>query len=370
LNDASLRKTTTTPTVRPNRRRLAPLLALGLIVMAGAAWLATQRPWETKPVVVAVEIVKPGPASRILAVNGHIAPQLQVNVKSTVAGQIKTVIFSEGETVKAGDTLATIDDSQQQAAVAQTRSALDSARARLEQAKTNFDRAKALGDSISRRDLDSAQVSLQTAQTDVDRLTAARDEALRVLDQFTITAPFDGTVVTRSVDPGQVVDASSELFGFANLEHLRAEASVDQLYSAEIRRGLKVRVRPSGYNRILDGEVTFVASSVDEQTGGRAIRVSLDAGSMDLPIGLTVDINIDVADTADAVTVPRTAILDLRTAPAVLVVENGRAVRHPVEFVDWPSSRLIVTTGLEAGDTVIVDPGTIAAGSPVTANPE
>ena len=331
-------------------------------------WAGVSRPWEAKPILVASETLSAADTTRVLAVNGRIEPRMQVDVKSTVAGQISTVAVAEETSAKAGDVLAQLDDSQQRAAVLQTDASLNSALAQLTEAKTNYQRAEALGDSISKKDLDAAQVALQTAQNDVDRLTGAKVQAERVLDQYQIRAPFDGTVLTRGVDPGQVVDASKVLFSYADLGHLRAEASVDELYAAEIQRGPKVKLQPSGYNRTLDGVVSFVSPTVDETTGGRTVRVDIDdIQGLKLPIGLTVNLNIMVAKATGALTVPRAAIMDTAAAPSVFVIEGGKAVRRSIEYTDWPAARLIVTSGLKAGDVVIDEPSKVSEGALVSA---
>ena len=307
----------------PRGRRIW-LIVGALLVVAVVGWLAVSRPWEAKPLQVATETVKTEPASRILASNGRIEPETSVNVSATVSGRIASVAVNDGDEVKAGALLATIDDAQQRAAVSQASSALDAARAQLQQAKINFERAQSLGDAISRKDLDTSQLALQTAQNDVTRLEAALSQAMSLLAQYSIKAPFDGTVLTRAVDPGQVVSSATVLFAFADLLHLRAEASIDELYSAEIHRGLKAKLQPSGYNRTLEGEVSFVAPTVDSSTGGRLVRVAIDdQEGLVLPIGLTVNLNIVVAEVANAITVPRAALITSGADPAVFVIEAG-----------------------------------------------
>lgn len=365
MNDA--RPVRAATVVGRRRRRWRLPVALGLAVLAaGGVWLGALRPWEARPASVATERAEAGPVRRVLAVNGRIAPQAQVSVQATVPGRVATVLVREGDRVEAGAVLATLDDAQQASAVSQASAALEGSIAQVQAAKASFERAKSLGDAISRKDYEAARVALQTAQNDVERLSAARNQAESLLGQYTIRAPFTGTVLTRGVDPGQVVSASTVLFAFADLEHVRAEASVDELYSAQFRRGLAARLEPSGYNRILAGTVSFVSPTVDPATGGRAVRVDIeDTMGLVLPIGLTVNLNIVVAEAARAITVPRAAILDPRGAPAVLVVKDGMAVRRPVEFIDWPAARLIVTSGLAEGDRVITDAGKVPAGSAV-----
>lgn len=356
------------PVVSRRRRRIFLPVVLVLAVVAAGGWAFVNRPWEPKPLVVVVETATAGPASRVLAVNGRIEPELSVNVSPTVGGQVKEVPVKDGDTVKAGAELARIDDTQQQSAVQQASAALDAAVNKLQQAKIDLERAKSLGDAISRKDLDSAQLALQTAQNSVDQLTAAKNQALSLLAAYNLTAPFDGTVLTRAVDPGQVVGTTTVLFTFADLTHLRAEASIDEIYSAEMKRGLKARLQPSGYTRTLEGEVSFVSPTVDTSTGGRLIRVAIDdKDGLNLPIGLTVTLNVVVDEEAEAITVPRTAIVTTPDGPAVYVIANGKAALKPIEYIDWPSERLIVTSGLTAGDVVITVPKGVSSGALVAA---
>ena len=148
---------------------------------------------------------------------------------------------------------------------------------------------------------------------------------------------------------------------------LRAEASVDEIYSAEIQRGLKAKLQPSGYNRVLTGEVSFVSPTVDSSTGGRLVRVAIDdIDGLALPTGLTVNINIAIKEETSAITVPRTAIVSSDGDPGVFVIEAGKAVLKPIEYVDWPSSRLIVTSGLSAGEVLIIDAKGVNGGALVT----
>ncbi len=352
------------PSAVPIRRRFPIWWTLiALVVVSAGIWAGEYRPWETKPLRVFAETVKAGPVERMLAITGRIAPELQVDISSTVSGRLESVIVEEGDTAKAGDLLATLDATQQRAAVSQASAALEGAMSTLQQAKIDLERAKGLGDAISRKDFDTAQLAAQTAQNDVDRLSAAQAQALSLLAQYGIKAPFDGTVLYRAADPGQVVSSGTVLLSIADLANLHVEASVDELYSAEIKRGLKARLQPSGYYRTLEGEVSSVSPTVDSSTGGRLVRVSIaDTQGLALPIGLTVTLNIAVAQDASAITVPRSAIIDATTTPAVFVVEGGKAVRRPIELIDWPSSRLIVSRGLKDGDVIVTDPKAIVDG--------
>lgn len=359
------RALTDTPSRSGRRRRASGIwLLIALIIAIGAGgWLALNRPWQAKPLAVPTEVATAAPVERVLAVNGRVVPDRQVEISSTVSGRVKSVEASEGGKVLAGTTMLSMDDTQQQAVVAQVQSSLDAARGRLSQASVDLERAKGLGDSISQKALNDAELALQTAAKEVDRLVSAQDQALSLLAEYTVKAPFDGTVLAQAADPGQVVSSSTVLFSFADLDKLNAEASVDELYSAELGRGVPVKARPSGYGEILDGEVIYVSPSVDASTGGRLVRVSLpDAAKLHLPVALTITLNIIVDKRDRAITVPRSAIVQ-GGAPAVYVIENGHAARKAIQYLDWPSDRLIVTDGLSGGEVVITDIAKVTEGS-------
>lgn len=339
---------------RRRGRRLWQLLLL-VVIAAGVGWVGITRPWEPKPTLVGVETVTPGPAKRVLAVNGRVAPANQVEINSTVSGRIVSVLATEGDSASAGAVLLVIDDIQQRAAVNQARSQLAAAEAQRDKARTDLERAEALPDSVSRKALDDARLAVETAQKEVDRLTSLRDQTEDMLKQYSVKAPFDGTILSRGADPGQVVSSSTPLFLFANLSSLYAEASVDEVYASEVRRGLPVVARPAGHSAVIDGEVNYVSPRVDASTGGRLVRIDLPgAGGLSLPVGLTVTLNIVVDERDQAITIPRGALV-AGDRPAVYVIEDGRAVLKQVQYIDWPSDRLILTAGLDGGETLIVD---------------
>ncbi len=337
------------------RGRVIRWVLLLAVLGAGAAWLLTNRPWEPKPAVVAVESVTPGPASRVLAINGRVVPANQVEISSTVSGRIISVAVAEGDEVATNAAMLVIDDIQQRGAVVQARSQLAAAEAQRDKAQTDLERAEALRDSVSLKALDDARLAVETAQKEVDRQVSMLEQEEDLLTQYTIRAPFDGTILSRGADPGQVVSSSTPLFLFANLTTLYGEASVDELYASEVRRGLKVAARPAGHSEVIEGEVVYVSPRVDASTGGRLVQIGLPgAGELNLPVGLTVMLNIVVDERDDAITIPRGALV-AGDRPAVYVIENGKAVLRAVQFIDWPSDRLMLTAGLSGGETLILD---------------
>ena len=352
----------------PRRRRWqwGRWLTLLVIVAAAGAYAGVTRPWEPKPKLVATEVVRPGPVSQILAINGRVAAKTAVTVRAAVSGQALAVTADTGDVVEAGDVLVRLDSSLVEAQAAQARAALEAQLVRQRQAEATAERTSALGENTTRSNREDAEWALAAAVNETARLRAALEQVERQIAQYTITAPMAGTVLSRGVDRGQLVDPQTELFVIADTSELRVETDVDELYSARVSVGLKALLQPVGASVPQHGTVTFAAPVVDSATGGRAIRIAFDEPTS-LPVGQTVNANVIVDQVADALSVPRGAIVTEGADSHVLVIEDGLVASRPIRFSDWPAGRVIVTEGLAAGDVVITDPSMVAVGDLVEA---
>lgn len=351
---------------RRGRHRIVWLAIGGLLLAIGVVYALLERPWEPRPARVSVETVAEGPVVQVLAVNGRVAASQAVKVRSAVSGQAIEVRAEQGASVRAGDVLVQLDTAQPKALLDQARAALDAGLVRQQQAQANADRARALGDNAPRSAREDAELSLTAASNEVSRLRAALDQAQSQLAQYTIPAPLDGVVLDRAVDRGQLVDTQTELFTVADLGQLLVETDVDEIYSSRMRAGLKALLKPAGDSVAQDGTVIFAAPTVDPSTGGRALKIAFDH-AVELPVGLTVNANIIVSQTDAALSVPRGAIVTEGTHNHVLVLENGIITERAIDFSDWPAERVIVTSGLAPGDTVILDPALVSAGQAAVA---
>lgn len=377
-DDASLRATTgqltvQTPPPAPPNAVAAPEkrswwvwagLVLAVIV-AGGLWYF--QPWVSAAPLVQVETVAPGPLTRVLAVNGRIAPLHTVAVKATVAGAVKDVFAEEGQAVTLGDVLVRVDATTQQAVVRQAMAALDAGLVAQAQAKATVTRTDALGGNVARTVLDDAKVASQTADQEVARLIALFDQAQAGLASFTLLAPISGTVLARNAEVGQSVDMTAALFTLADLRQLVVETDVDEAYATQIAIGQPAVLQLVGEAATRPGHVSFVAPQVDQATGGLAVKLAFDA-AMTAPVGLTVTANITVDSQTAAISVPRSAVVSVGAGNAVFVVEGGAAQRRDVVVVPWPAARLMVSSGLTAGDVVIVDPTGVTDGQLVKAD--
>ena len=337
-------------------RRVWVGLAVGALVLGGIWWQMRAN----APTAVQVEQVALGPVTRVLAVNGNVAAQTAVQVRAAVTATALDVTGQDGAAVVKGDTLAQLDDSKQQAMLDQASSALEQGRIVQTQAAAVFGRDRDLAGLVARSVLDDSRSRLDSAAQEVARLTALRDQAVIEVSRYKIKAPIAGTLMSRAVDPGQLVDPTVALFTIADLSVLVVKTTVDEAYATQIALGQTADVQLVGRGDILAGKVIFVSPRVDAATGGLAVTIGFD-GPVTTPIGLTATVNI-VVDQQTALTVPRTAL----QGESVFILVNGKAKLTPVTVIDWPASRLIVTQGLKSGDVLISDSTAIADGISVT----
>lgn len=356
----------------PSRTSRLLRRSLILIVLAGAgagyAWWA--KPWEPKPVAITIETVMPGPASEVLAVNGQIMPGEKVELGAPVAGQLIEVLVREGDMVIGGQVLARLDDTIARAALDQAEASLESARIDAAAAQAAYDRAEALAANISGQALDSARFTAEAAAARVRQLAAALTQTRQQLTLYQVISPIAGTVLNVNAEVGQVVGTVTMLFTVGDLSAPLVQTDVDEVYGARMKVGLAARVAPVGSSDPVDATVTFVAPTVNTDTGGRTMRLSFATPPTEpLPSGLTMSVNVVVERFEAAITVPRAAIRDLDGAPYVMLDSGGTARKAPVRLRNWPSERLIVTEGLKAGDRLITDPQDVAEGALVAEAP-
>ena len=316
------------------------------------AWLLVPRP----PRVDVIEIVE-APATRVLAVNGKIRPQLSVDVQAPVGGTLRALPYDVGARVPAGAVLARIDDAPETAAIAQARAAVAAQEATLAQARRELARYEALGDFASRREVEERRLAVTEGERELQRRRAAVVEASEQRDRRVIRAPFSGVILDRPVDPGQVVGADTVIYRLADLDRPEVSAEIDEVYAAEVRPGARAVVSLPGTPRRLRATVIHVEPLVDPATGAREARLQLLETPVEAPEGLTVTVNLIVDERGAALSIPRSAVLQSGEGARVRVVgDDGMVEDRRVRIIDWPAEQVIVEAGLRAGERILASP--------------
>jgi RND family efflux transporter MFP subunit len=267
--------------------------------------------------------------------------------------------------VTKGEVLARLADPAARSNLLQQEAALSSRRHDLAQFKRDFARTSSLvakGASAS-ADLEAARLLVFRATDDVRRLSAAMKEGRA---QLVLLAPFDGTIVRRDGELGQVVGPESTIFELATVDAARVSAEVDERYVRALRPGMRALILPVGSDEApLAATVSYVAQSVDPQTGAATVRFAYEHPPTHVLVGMSVDVNVSVDTLPSAMTVPRESVGGGGARPFVLIAQDGRVSKRDVTVDDWPAPWVVVRSGLEQGEHILVDPKGAAAGANV-----
>jgi RND family efflux transporter MFP subunit len=400
--------------VRGRSHLLARLSTLGLVplLLAGCGGDAASRAQERgaggapRPVQVAVAARAPLPD--VVAVSGTLAAQDEVVLGTKVAGRLVELPVDLGSVVRRGQVLARLAPADFELRVRQADAALEQARARLglrpgdvgdtvdpeqtavvRQAKARLveatarrSRAQALFEEqlLPQADLDAAEAVYQVAES---QYQDAHDEALNrhgVLAQrrseldlarqqlvdSVLVAPFAGAVRERHATAGQYVAAGQPVVTLVRTHPLRLRLAVPERAAARVRVGQAVRVILEGDPRAYGGRVARVSPAIDE--GDRTLKVEAEVPNDDgaLRAGAFVDAEIVTAADRPVVMAPAAALVSFAGIEKVLTVEEGKAVEKRVRTGRRAGDKVEIVEGLEGGELVIVVPGNLVGGQPVT----
>jgi len=343
-----------------SNRLFLGVLAVGLLALLVSLFLA---PRDKEVAGLLIEV---GPAQRLLAANGRVRPRLQVDIRPAIGGELVALPFDVGDRVAAGEVLARIDDAPEMAAIAEAEASAQAQQAVVDQARRDLARFEALGEFVTRRDLEQRRLAVVEGERELRRRRASVVQAREFRDRRVLRAPFAGVILERPVDPGQMVGTETIIYRLADLSRPEIMVEVDEIYATEIRPGMEALVSLPGRPIPVRAVVAHIEPRVDPATGARDARLSLGDAEIDAPAGLTVTVNIVVEKREHAISVPRSAILGSGREARVRAVGNDDIVAdRRIDFIDWPSADVIVTSGLKRGERVLADPDVAQPGDKV-----
>lgn len=388
-----------------------------LAVVASAALLLFVALRARGPRVRTTVAVRKDLEQHVVA-SGRVWVPTRVQVSAQVPGMVVAVGAVEGQHVKAGELLVQIEDSEARATVAQARASVAQAGARvdqlrrvgaivategLRQAETSLERAQselerttklAATGAVSVRELDDARRAVEVAsaqknaaeaqQLSSSPLGADSRVALTALLQAQaqlsganvrlaltrLVALQDGVVLARSVEPGDVVQPGRTLLVMAVDGDVQVVFQPDERNLAKMRLGQRARASADAYpQEVLDGEVSYIAPSVDPQRGSIEVRLRVPSAPKTWKPDMTVSVDLLVATKPGALTLKSSAVRGATTEhPHVLVVRDGRAERSDVKLGIHGEGTIEITSGLDEGtDVVVADGSSLVPGQRVRA---
>ena len=381
-----------------------PILWIVVVAVIAAAVVLILR--ARGPVLRTTVVTRQALEQHIVA-SGRVRVPTRVQIAAQTAGLVVAIGAVEGQRVKTGDLLVQIEDGAERAAVAQAEAAVN-------QAKARVDQLRRVGAIVATEALREAESNLERAQTELARTTKlvesnavpaielenarravaiARAQKTAADAQQTAAAPMgadsrialtallqtqaqlaganvrlaqtriialqNGEVLSRSVEPGDVVQPARTLMILAADADVQLVFQADERNLAWIALGQVARASPDAYpQQVFDGTVSYIAPSIDPLRGSVEVRLAVAAPPPQLKPDMTVSIDLTVARKANALTVGSEAVRGAATqTPHVLAVEAGRVVRRDVQLGIRGEGSLEILSGLDEGAEVILPDG-------------
>ncbi|MDE3173401.1 MAG: efflux RND transporter periplasmic adaptor subunit [Gemmatimonadota bacterium] len=349
------------PADRSAVRRWARL-ALPLVVLSACGKPPAQR--------AAAVPVRTAPVARIAApytvsANGVAEPLQTVTVEAQVGGILDSVLFHEGDEVRAGQVLFRIDPRPFEAALRQARAALARDAAQAQSAERDAQRYRTLvaKDYVTRSQADQAEATAGALRATMQADSAAIETARLNLAYTTIRAPIEGRTGGLLVRRGNLVKANADPLVVINQIHpILVRFPVTQqdflaLQQGVAARALPVRVETADSVALAEtGTLTFLDNAVDSLTGTVTAKARFENAARSLWPGEFVRVTVVLGTQHDALAVPTPAVLTGQNGQYVFVVDAARTARVRAVLVNRiVGGMTVLDSGVVAGETVVTD---------------
>lgn len=352
-----------------SRALLPTSLAVALLV-AGCGKKAPLPPKPPVPVLVGKAEKRTVPEQ--IRVVGLVNAFRTVNINAQIQGQIQKLHFNEGQMVKEGDLLVTINPEMYKAKLAQAEGQLAADLATAQTAERDLVRYTSLirSDSISPENYDKQLSTAESAKAQVKADEAEVDQARINLDYCSIRSPITGIIGEYLVDIGNLVNAYESPSGQPGIavvnqvQPVYVTFGIPEQYYSDVAKYLPsgkctVEAIPRGTGEKPEvGELTFRNNTVDDESGMLTLRGTFENKDLRLWPGQFVEVFLNLTEKPDLVVVPYIAVTEGPTGRYVYVLQPDNTVRYQAvttgERVDLGNS-VVVLDGLKGGETVITD---------------
>jgi RND family efflux transporter MFP subunit len=362
-----------------------------LVVGAGIGWMVLGRSQALEVQVAAVRALSGVPAqASVLDATGYITARRLATVSAKVTGRVKTVTIEEGMRVEAGQVLATLDDTDEQAARALSAARLESARSQLAEIRTNLanaEREAQRQDELvarklaSRQAVDNARTQAQAlrarlASAERDVVVAERSLAIADLDldNTIVRAPFAGVVTVKAAQPGEIISPLSAGGGFTrtgigtivDMESLEIQVDVNENFINRVVAGQPVEATLNAYpDWKIPASVIAIIPTADRSKATVKVRIAITERDARIVPDMGVRVafleerkpDAPVAEPPKGVLVPRAALRREDAEDVVYVLAEGRLARRVVQAgsITAGDARQVLT-GVVAGERVVTAP--------------
>lgn len=339
------------------------LLALGAFIFGCAKQQAAPAPRPAVPVVVHKVELKTIPLT--VSAIGNVEAYSTVAIRAQVAGELLAVHFKEGDFVRKGQLLFTIDPRPYETVVAQAQANLARDKAIAENNRVQADRYKKLFAEgvVPAQDVDSYSATANASDATVQADQAALKTAELNLSYCKIYSPLDGRTGSVMVKPGNLIKVSDVPIVVINqVNPIYVNFTVPQQYLPEVKKYMALHALhveatvPNDSGPTEEGTLTFVDNAVDPSTGTIHLKATFGNSHNRLWPGLFVNTVMRLSEQTNATVVPSQAVSTGQQGQFVYVVKSDNTVEsRPVVTSRTVEGDTVIEKGLQPGETVVTD---------------
>ncbi len=383
----------------PPKKKIIFYAAAGIIVLSIIVGIFAVT--SSKPEIVelgTVALTTSAQENAVLAASGYVVAQRKAAVASKGTGRLEFLGVIEGDRVKKGQMIGRLESSDVEASLGQAKAnltlakaGLENVQAELEDAKANFDRQNALfkQNSISRAEFDAANARYKRAAASVASAEAsikfaeANVRATEVQFEYThIRAPFDGVVLTKNANVGEVITPFGAASGsrgaivtIADMNSLEVEADVSESNIQKIKEGQPCEITLDAYpQKRYPGFVNKIVPTADRAKATVLTKVRFSERDENVLPEMRAKVNFlnevqkqNAKNSAPKISVPASAVTTRNGQKIVFVVNNGAVFETAVTLGEAMGGRIEILSGVSSGQKIVLRPSEkLATGAKVT----
>lgn len=352
-----------------NRARRRPSLPLGLAILGlvlvavlglPLAGCGREEPEARAPgreVKAAVAVVAPRPVADLVAATGHLEAAQSAQVSTRAMGWIERLHVDAGDRVRRGDPLVSIDDSDVSAKRSQVEAGIAEAQAVLQNATTRAERFRRLREqqSVSQQQLDDVLTQVERAESGLRSAQAMREEVQVHLGYLSIRAPFDGVVVRRFVEAGNMASPGTPLLQLEQNDRMKVVARVGEKDIGRVAVGDTVMIEVTSVpDARFRAPIERIGGATDPGSRTYDIETHIDNAAGRLRSGMFARVLLPVGR-REAVVVPAASVVERGQLRGVWTVsEDGLARLRWIRLGREVEGGFEVISGLDRGERIVV----------------
>jgi RND family efflux transporter MFP subunit len=320
--------------------------------------------------LVAASITSASQANAVLTASGYVVARRKAAVASKGTGTLVFLGVEEGDRVKKGQVIARLEDSDVLASLRRARENLKVAEADLKDAKQSLERMRTLveREMVAQAEFDAAEARYKRVIASIDAAKYGVQEAEVAVDNTRIVAPFDGTVLKKNADVGEIVaplagaaSSRAAVVTIADMSSLEVDADVSEANITRVSAGQNCEITLDAYpQQRYPGLVTKIVPTADRAKATVMVKIKFKnydqrvLPEMSAKIAfLAAGSNVNAAESKPLLTVPLAAVASRNGRQVIYQVKDDRAVEVPVLLGQRLGSLVEIKEGLREGDKVI-----------------